>query len=404
VRKPFPTAEKEEIVQIQIEGNPKSIAIGRATQGHEHWNALTTREGVCVEVIHFFGDCLWEKNGAQFPPGFKRDQVERIAEQPIEVRENLPPTEGDEIASGGESESEGEEKNDDLLYKCLLMALRHTKDKELPMGINEVYQRMRKCRPPNSSIDVKKTSWKKLLPFLRSCEESGLCSMSKDGEKLLRIRRDDENLSSFEPWELADEAEVDFSSRCLLVETVWVVPERLRTLWEKQVITAEECDEGIRLYANSKDLWMANNRKRIGPDSLLQHEGVVSVVGEKMRENMQASHRVSETFGGETKVKIRPGHPPKVQVRTATRRGHNVTLVSGLHNYAVDLKLLCDQLKKRFAASTAVEDKDIMMQGLWNNSVEKLLVEEWNLPLDAVNNQAKLKEKKIKQATNIVKH
>lgn len=271
VRKPFPTVEKEEIVQIQIEGNPKSIAIGRATQGHEHWNALTTREGVCVEVIHFFGDCLWEKNGAQFPPGFKRDQVERIAEQqPTEVQDNLPTTEGEEIASGAESESEGEEKNDDLLYKCLLMALRHTKDKELPMGINEVYQRMRKCRPPNSSIDVKKTSWKKLLPFLRSCEESGLCSMSKDGEKLQRIRRDHESLSSFEPWELADEAEVDFSSRCLLVETVWVVPERLRTLWEKQVITAEECDEGIRLYANSKDLWMANNRKRIGPDSLLE--------------------------------------------------------------------------------------------------------------------------------------
>eukprot|EP00397_Hematodinium_sp_SG-2012_P019107 GEMP01019619.1.p1 GENE.GEMP01019619.1~~GEMP01019619.1.p1 ORF type:complete len:543 (+),score=145.64 GEMP01019619.1:93-1721(+) len=431
VRKPFPSVEKHAIVQIQVEGNPKCVAIGRTTQGHEHWNALTTREGACVEMFHYFGDALWEKNGAQFPPGFRLGRVDPLEDAAVPAQQNNEVAaaasgevatnatssgaapEADDIeqteqASNAEEVEEAESgvNHDELLSKCFLMALRHTKDKELPLAVNQLYQTIRKLRPPNTSIDVKKTSWKKFLPFLRSRMEIGFCNISKDGEKLTLIVRNHEELIEFEPWVLTEESEGDMSARCLRVEHVWTVPERLKPLWNKDVITAEECAERVKIYADKKDLWATNNRKRIGPDDLLRHEGTVAVVSSKLLEDMKASHRVSESFGGETKVKIRPGPPPKVQVRTCTRKGHNVTLVSGLDKYGVDLHLLCGDLKHKLAASTAVEGSDIMVQGLWNETVSKLLADQWNVPLDAMDNKAKkaLNEKKTKQATNIVKH
>jgi len=435
VRKPYPEIPKGEIVQIKIAGNPSPIAIGITLEEAAHWNSLTTRSGMCVQVFHYFGDHLWMKNGNVFPPGFRLGSVsptEEVEDVPLgdpipsasapsspkegddndeekkekEKEEDDESNEGEEECGDAEKEGDGPSQ-DELLQKSFLMALRHIKDKELPMCVNVVYQTVRKVRPPGSSIDVKQTSYKKLIIFLRAKESLGLITLSKNGEKLTSIHRSNHDYRDFEPYELPEEAdEVDMSTRCLRVVQVWMVPPRLQPVWDTEVVTKDQVDEGVKAFAQKQDLWTQNNRKRIGPDPVLTHEGTVPVVAEKLRGEMKTAHQVSVTFGGETKVSLRQGAPPKVQVRTMTRRGHNVTLVSGLEKYGVDLQILCAQLKQKLAASTAVEETStIMIQGLWNESVSKFLDEQWGIPLEAMKETVKksLKEKKTKQATNIVK-
>jgi len=433
VRKPYPEIPKGAVVQIKIAGNPNPIAIGITLEEAAHWNSLTTRSGICVQVFHHFGDHLWAKNGNVFPPGFRPGSVSAIEEveeapvsEPAEQNESTPASpkggddsneeakekeddEGDESIEAEETFGDagtGGPSQDELLQKSFLMFMRHVKDKELPMCVNVVYQTIRKVRPPGTSIDVKKSTYKKLIIFLRAKESLGLCTLSKNGEKLTALQRSHEDYRDFQPWELAEEAdEVDISTRCLRVMQVWMVPSRLQPVWDAEVVAKEQVDEGVRNFAQKHDLWTQNNRKRIGPNAVLIHEGTVAQVGEKLRGEMKTAHQVSVTFGGETKVTVRQGAPPKVQVRTMTRRGHNVTLVSGLEKYGVDLQILSNQLKQKLAASTAVEETSIMIQGLWNESVSKFLDEQWGIPLDAMKETVKksLKEKKTKQATNIVK-
>jgi len=51
VRKPYPEIPKGAIVQIKIAGNPSPIAIGITLEEAAHWNSLTTRSGMCVQVL-----------------------------------------------------------------------------------------------------------------------------------------------------------------------------------------------------------------------------------------------------------------------------------------------------------------------------------------------------------------
>jgi len=86
-------------------------------------------------------------------------------------------------------------------------------------------------------------------------------------------------------------------------------------------------------------------------------------------------------------------------------------LVHGLEGYGVDQEAFAACLQKALASSTTVEEAapgqqaGVMVQGLWD-----VAVGEWlgkiGIPSESIQQQAKkgLQQKKVKQASNIVKH
>jgi hypothetical protein len=198
---------------------------------------LLAREGLCVKILHRFGDTLWQKFPveAKNPPGFGPKSIESILSLDGEKKEaihDVHKEEGDEGEESNELESddpeeEGDENEncqqdsctntncptnqettaesdpttakqqmDKLMLLSFLQSL-HTllpKSQEktlLPMDFNTVYATyLRPSRPPGTSVDVKLSSYKKLKGFFEHLDEDlHLVSLNKEKTKVTEILR-----------------------------------------------------------------------------------------------------------------------------------------------------------------------------------------------------------------------
>jgi len=304
---------------------------------------------------------------------------------------------------------------------------------------------MRPCRRAGWNIDVKVTPFKKLATFLAHAEEQGWLALKKNSADpiVTRIFRDHPDVSGWKPWpkEVTAEAEeaakgthdsTSATSASIQIEVVWRIG-KLKPLLEalKQdppadgCWTKENCTDALKSYVDSRTLWLKNNRKRIGPDALIcslldsDPEEVTTSsfsldgLADHVVKTLPLCHRVTAPQGGAAggvKRYVRPGKPPVVQVRTDTRRGHHVTLVHGLEAYGVDMQALAATLQKVLASAAAVEEAGptqaaaVMVQGFWDIAVVEWLAKA-GIPSESILHQAKKgqQQKKVKQATNVVK-
>ena len=91
-----------------------------------------------------------------------------------------------------------------------------------------------------------------------------------------------------------------------------------------------------------------------------------------------------------------------MQIVTATRRGHKVTLVSGLRALGLDENIFAEEVKAIAGAGCGIEEtvgeksqlvrRDVVVQGYWDRSVAEHLLKAYRLPEQCVDNTA-LKKK-----------
>lgn len=462
-----------DLVAVRALGNPSACAVGRLKQPASSLGAGS--RGEAVEVLHYFGDFLWEACGSVRPDGFVGQEI-RATEEAAEVDEGSS-TEGDLDAAGVEDAGELEasatcrsdakteaqgaegpppatvEDMNRALEDCLLQAVKtRIKDKDLPLSGNNLYaQHMRPCRRVGSNLDVKASTFKKLVVFLTHAEAKGWIALKSNSPEpiVTRIFRNHPDVQEWQPWTAEATAEAAEGgsddkggpSATISVESVWKVAKLaalLGVLGSSQaevqdgVWTREDCLEALKRYADAKGLWLRNNKKRIGPDDLLQgligeaavaeREGALSLsldsVADCILGNLQAWHRVITPQGGAAgglKTSIRSGKPPIVQIRNDTRRGHNVTLVHGLEAYGMDMEALAACLQKALATSASVEEASgsvqagVLVQGFWEVSIMKWL-EKAGIPQESMQQQGckarahqTESKRKVKQATNIIR-
>ncbi|CAE7300816.1 Eif2d [Symbiodinium sp. CCMP2456] len=437
------------LVAVRAEGNPAACAVGRLRLPAAAVGAGT--KGEAVEVLHYFGDALWEAMGSPRPDGFVGAEIQPTEAKEVEAsapaEAGYPPT--TEVDAAKDSEESGAQAGPDMdksLEETLLQAIKtRIKDRDLPMAGNVVYtQHMRPCRRAGSNIDVKVSSFKKLGAFLAHAEELGWIAMKKSSDPVMtRIFRDHPDIREWKPWPKhvtaeADEAPAEAAgkdancpSAAIQIELVWKIV-KLKPILEvlktemplDECWTREECSQAVKLYADARDLWLKNNRKRIGPDPLLHsalqtqsEESAASMSPDAVTDNILRTlplcHRVTAPQGGAAggvKTSVRPGKPPSVQVRTDTRRGHNVTLIQGLEAYGVNMEAFASSLQKALASAAVVEEASptqaacVMVQGFWDVAVMDWLVKV-GIPSECILHQAKKgqQQKKAKQASNIVK-
>lgn len=497
-----------DLVAVVAAGNPSACAVGRLRQeAMSLGGARGTRiQGVGVQVLHYFGDCLWEACGSPRPLGFVGDRVDATeappdgagadgsedgsdAEpapvsgaaddagagdgasvggnaaggaadvfHPPERSLQAPAERGDQEATGsaggisGGAAAPSPEAMSKALEQCFLQAARtRLKEKDMPIKGNELYaQHIRPCRRSDMNIDVKASSFKKLVTFLTHCEAQGWLALKKNSDEpvVTKIFKDHPDVREWQPWAAEETAEAQdgtsggaSGSRSgggvaanVKVERVWrigklkalveaIASEDVKEASRDAVWSREELIDALRQYAERKDLWQKQNRKRIAPDEMLQslpgvdkEQAAYSLEGlaDAMLEKLPACHRVEVPQGGAAGGilrKVREGKPPSVGVKTEKRRGHDVTTVHGLEAYGVDMEAFAGCLKKALASTVKVEEATperqagIMVQGCWNVACADWLVK-IGIPADSVQDQAKkgLQQKKVKQGSNIVKH
>ncbi|KAF7824915.1 eukaryotic translation initiation factor 2D [Senna tora] len=452
---------------VKVPGNPAPIAVGSTTMSSTEALKAGLR-GKALRITHYYGDLLWESAENRYVPnaGFFQDAVfedpsipssfqtsnliEGDGETSNDQQSNTESNEGagsldvndqqdendpvDEITSGvgslklpdaGSADEPNEQLSlstadiDSLLDKCLLQALHTTvKDKDLPMPGSTLWSNhVLPCRPSGMTLDIKKSSHKKLSKWLQAKSSAGLISVKEDKYKkeamLLSVNRNHVDYSSFKPEkrpvEKNDQPNVNAanesrSSKTLEVAEIYKPSVHVNPIFSAvgadtgKLYSASEASDIVFKYIEKEGLVKQTNKSIVVLDVVLcdaLFKGAIKKgttypteihkkdLGSTFISRMHPHHVVIR--GNESVV--RKGAIKTIQIVTERRQGNKkVTKLSGMETFLIDAEALASELQKKFACSTTVAElpgkkgNEVLVQGGVIDDLAKHLIEQYGVP------------------------
>ncbi|CAL9079329.1 unnamed protein product [Musa textilis] len=464
---------------VKVPGNPAPIAVGATTMSSSEALKAGLR-GKALRITHYYRDNLWQSAEGHYIPnaGFLEDvvmedpnllSVSQPSDEPLGASNdddrvntaerdcvdisnihastdtdaplNLDVTDqiskemtadisGLKVSDNVTAEEPSDEKEqqtlsseeiDALLDKCLLQALHTTvKDKDLPMPGSTLWSNhVLPCRPSGITLDIKKSSHKKLSKWLQSKSSAGLISAKEDKYKkevmLLGINRGHQEFMAFKPEKRVpenaeqrhDNSVSEVAHTKLQLEVVEVYKPSTHV---KSIFTAVGADTGSYYsasdatdiafrYVEKENLVKPTDKAMVVLDAALcdaLYKGTIKKgstyptevhkkdLGSTFLSRMQIHHRVSK--GNE--VAVRKGAVRPIQIMTERRQGNKkVTRVSGLETFLMDADSLASELQKKFACSTSVGEipgkkgqHEVLVQGGVIDDLAKHLVDHYGIP------------------------
>ncbi|MBA0710214.1 hypothetical protein Golax_025202, partial [Gossypium laxum] len=432
---------------VKVPGNPAPIAVGSTTMSSAEALKAGLR-GKALRIMHFYHLCRESVEGHYVPnSGFLEDVVLEdpsflASNQPSDSSEgatcesdvqqscvNNENTEGsidvngaisDACAASMQNDSENAAKEittdasdlkstanvdaakldielsslsiedvDSHLDRCLLQALHTTvKDKDLPMPGSTLWSNhVLPCRPSGITLDIKKSSHKKLSKWLQAKSSTGLITVKEDKYKkeamLISVNRGHPEYLQFKPEKRPVEKVVQAgdsaasesrSQKALEVVEVYKSSVHVNPIFASvgadtgKLYSASEATDIVFKYIEKENLVKQTNKATVVLDATLcdaLFKGAIKKgstypteihkkdLGATFINRMQAHHMV--TRGGESVV--RKGVLKTVQIVTERRQGNKkVTKVSGLETFLIDPEALASELQKKFACSTTVAE------------------------------------------------
>ncbi|KAK7327311.1 hypothetical protein VNO80_31552 [Phaseolus coccineus] len=464
---------------VKVPGNPAPIAVGSTTMSSAEALKAGLR-GKALRITHYYRDLLWESAESCYVPnaGFFEDVVfedpsslqascdsdstdvvgdtsgdQQSNPKSDEVVESVDVNElqhdstsglmlsndGEKDAATGVTEGvadlklsdtvSGNDPNDQqtlstadidsLLDKCLLQALHTTvKDKDLPLPGSTLWSNhILPCRPSGITLDIKKSSYKKLSKWLLAKSTSGLISGKEDKHKkevmLLSVNRNHVDYSSFKPEkrqvEKSEQPSVQSaneirSSKALEVVEIYKPSVHVNSIFSSvgadpgKLFSASEATDIVFTYCEKENLVKPTNKSIVILDALLcdaLFKGAIKKgttypteihkkdLGSTFVSRMQPHHVV--TRGNESVV--RKGALKTVQLLTERRQGNKkVTKLSGMETFLIDAEALASELQKKFACSTTVAElpgkkgHEVLVQGGVIDDLARHLMEQYGVP------------------------
>ncbi|KAI4331912.1 hypothetical protein L6164_016860 [Bauhinia variegata] len=278
---------------------------------------------------------------------------------------------------------------DSLLDKCLLQALHTTvKDKDLPLPGSTLWSNhVLPCRPLGTTLDIKKSSYKKLSMWLQAKSSANLISVKEDKYKmetvLFSVNRNHADYLSFKPnkrpVEKTDQpsthtANESHSSKTLGVTEIYKLSIHVSPISSSlgadaaKLFTASEAADVASRYIEKENLVKPTDKSIVVLDATLcdaLFKGAIKKgttypteihkkdLGPTFISRMQAHHLV--TRGSDSVV--RKGAIKNIQLVTERRQGNKkVTKLSGMETFLIDADVLASELQKKFACSTSVAE------------------------------------------------
>lgn len=458
---------------VKVPGNPAPIAVGATTMSSTE--ALKAGlHGKALRITHYYRDFLWESVEGHYVPntGFLEDVVfedpvlvsssqgldsfEDAADASEDPENNIKNEEEGEsepntvstteidaksgmaeeaIANVGdiklEDDASAKETNveeqlalsvedvDAYLDKCLLQALHTTvKDKDLPMPGSTLWSNhVLPCRPSNVTLDIKKSSHKKLSKWLQAKASVGLIAVKEDKHKkevvLFSVNRNHPDYLSFKPEirkveksdQVGDRATSENRSQKMLEVTEIYKPSvHVNPIFASvgadggRLYSASEASEIVFKYVEKENLVKPTNKSIVVLDPTLcdaLFKGAIKKgsaypteihkkdLGSAFIGRMQAHHVVTRG----TDSVVRKGAIKTIQIMTERRQGNKkVTRVSGTETFLIDAEPLASELQKKFACSTSVAElpgkkgQEVLIQGGVIDDVAKHLVGQYGIP------------------------
>jgi len=435
--KPF---TKSQVVSVTTTDSNWPVAVGFSlvdsnvlTVGHEN-------KGKGVIVNHVFGDHLWQMGKKTSPPkgalveegditnlGNKFDEtiiVEQIDEesQPTieeKKKNDNEESEQDKVLTHDERQTlliKEKVLMDELLQQCFLTALKaKLKDKDLPSLTSNFYRNLvlTSC-PDNNTLDVKKTTFKKLSVFMNKMADLGLIKLkeiSKGSEGIVEVNRTHPLYRAHVACK--QDTKEDKKQTLEVIHGVLVPneysPPEISSLYR---ITGSTYDllqsQGVK---RNSSLSMGEIRKlvstyvttnNLSKDMMVsldpylhrsvceKNEGHITslpwdAVYKRLFKKLPIDHQLK--FPGILPI-IGKGEPPKITIVVEKRIGNkSMTVVKYLDKFRIGLESFADHIKKLAQASSiiteAADNKHncdiVQVQGNQIKNCEKVLTEKYKI-------------------------
>ncbi|XP_062073177.1 uncharacterized protein LOC133777535 [Humulus lupulus] len=385
-----------------------------ANSSHDQWDGIDDKE------VRDSVDAADDQSVRKFVSMAQTDALNKSAEQ--EITSSVADMKVTDNVSAGESIAEDQhplsmEDVDMLLDKCLLQAL-HTTVKDLPMPGSTLWSNhVLPCRPSGITLDIKKSSHKKLSKWLLAKASGGLITVKEDKYKkeavLLSVNRNHLDYSSFKPEKRkAENSEQTTkqspnesrSNKILEVAEIYKSSVHVNPIFSAvradkgQLYSASEAIAVVQKYVDNENLVKPTNKSIVVLDAILcdvLFKGAIKKgltypteihkkdLGSAFINRMQAHHIV--TRGNESVV--RKGGLKTIQILTERRQGNKkVTKLSGMETFLIDAESLASELQKKFACSTSVAElpgkkgHEVLVQGGVIDDLAKHLIEQYGIP------------------------
>ncbi|KAK8948579.1 hypothetical protein KSP39_PZI006117 [Platanthera zijinensis] len=400
--------------------DPSLYALPQISDAREDilYDAVDTVSGnderqVDVPAVHT------EQDTDSLPGDCKNDDLEELGEGITRLN----------VSESGSAEEQNEAKEhralpseiDALLDKFLLQAL-HTsvKDNDLPLPGSTLWSNhVLTCRPAGTTLDIKRSSYKKLSKWLQLKSSSGLISAKEDKHTkeivLLSVNRAHPDYKSFKPDKLVpkvvnqthDSSAVDAhqTRSQLTIEEIYKSSTHVNPIFTSvgadtgKYYNASEATDVVFRYVEKENLIKPVDKAMVVFDAILcdaLFKGAIKKgtlypteihrkdLGATFINRMQAFYRVLR--GNE--VVVCKGSIKPIQIMTERRQGSKkVTRLSRVEYFLMDAESLASELQKKFACSTSVVELpgkkaqyEVLVQGGVIEDLAKHLVDCYGIP------------------------
>lgn len=321
---------------------------------------------------------------------------------------------------------------DELLENAFLQAWKTSAKKvELPMLTSNFFRvhMVSQC-PKGKSLDVKKSSYKKLSKFLSEKAKEGIITvkeLTKGVESITNVKRDHEKIEHFRVVKVVKDEEpeeevlpCDMKYEPPEITELFIVSGPVQAIFKPlgipkgRGLTGPQVRDEVKRYVLENDLQDPEQKGlvKLNPElaGVVLGKGennVFSLKWDDLHSRIQAkmSNGFSMKFPGETEAKVSKGALEPIEISTMTRSGNKkVTLVHKLELFRINPKELAQKLQVGVAASTSVHDApnqkpgavEVLVQGNQVSFISKLLLQEYKIPRKYVKEQEPVKKKKGK--------
>ncbi|KAG5669239.1 hypothetical protein PVAND_017131 [Polypedilum vanderplanki] len=393
--KSFGRMQKDQIVAVNLLSNSSAVGVGELAHSSEDLY-MSGGHGVCVKMLHVFGDKLWGMEASctqQIPlsnPVLKAPSLSNDndfpslgSEPPKEVEVVQEMLENARIENN-EEPAEQTVNPDEILKSMFLSALKLNKKElvaSLPIQVGTFYPLyiQKQAQPnPDKPITIKDTSYKKLSTFMKKMSDEGFIVVreeTKGVEKITSINYEHPEILSHIPQKLSNNENSnsgnnESTSHLLLTKMteLYVVNDATKKLFNSLGIANGKSLDKLQIKNHIKDY--VGRNKLINPltkEITLDDTLIEICVGVKENEEpivmpldriiSYVINSMDETFEmrSQAGAQMKGGKKPIIQISTATRSGNKkVTLVNNLEAYGVNIESFSRDCKIGVQASTSI--------------------------------------------------
>ncbi|CAH0562457.1 unnamed protein product [Brassicogethes aeneus] len=408
---------------VNLLNNVAAIAVGLAAQSSQSM-VFANGRGRCVKIMHYYGDKLCCGDGVpklsvpnlgppewlvskgydeDFPALGQESQPEKItveepSEKVVEIVENT--TEENIENEEHNTEVDSVEKQDELLKYCFLVAVKYSKTLTLPCLTSNFFKlHMLPACPEGKSLDLKKSSYKKLKPFLEKMVELRVITIKEIKKGVEAITAVSKECSVFSEFYITPEfrprKDNEVETTTSVVES-YIITGNVLPIFQKEgfqkgdTVLGTDVRKYVAKYVKDNNFQDDENPKLVKPKEILRtickSESPITweELVERVCESMKNCFKVSSGGGEEmfNKGKVSP-----INISVSVRSGNKkVTLMDNLELFGIKLSEFAKECQHGVAASTSISRPpgkkcdQLLVQGNQVIFVYNLLIEKYKIP------------------------